>query len=747
MPYNVRELFPAAHRHIRIGVFSVLLLWLGMGPAGVGDYLVRRPRQLLLMPFWAAVIGLVSWAMLWFSVTRESLGDILGWPTLGWGGNWELLVRFLALQGIGTLSLLLACVTIGSILEFGWPRGLKRSAMAFACGGPWLVLCWFVVVRWANTDNLTELIRTTPSACVGPVFLTALVLLLALNVAALGYAWARGSLPSKLAATVVSPLLVGPGWILLWLGLEPAVEKYEMTFPAARFLLGPDRQTEMSWQHLLLRWGAVQLGGVLVLAIGTGIAISLLRGRFRTPGVDDCDRTEEPSSQHGLWKAGRAYSVLAAFYAGLLLYGSLIPLDFHFMPLRDAWRVFRDGMRPLHELSGQADMVTNIAMLVPFAFFALGALSREDRRRGRWWMVPVVFAAGVALSFVLEFSQVFVPQRSPSVHDTIAQTVGNMLGLAAWLAFGAPLSRWVRGLVSKSNAATLHMRLLYTYAALFIFYSVLPLNPTVSARQVWSKYKAGMIQVIPFANPSDLDLLVIVMKTLLYIPIGYLVACRGGRTRRPWMLALIGGGLFASGVEVLQVFVRGRIATTTDIVLGTFGAAIGGLLAQFAGPIATGNGFRGAWWHRWGTAVKLPLAAGWFVLIACHRWVAIPAHLAGVTMKDKLGATLQTPPGSMVYSVGPLAATARIAQEFGAFLILGMLIQSILAGYRRHAVIATLATLLLVLAIELGSLAFTSYRNDVTLTIFALAGAIVSAWAYPRCVALFFTPAREATTQ
>ena len=86
-PYNLWELFPEVHREVSVAVFSVLLVWLGFAPARVGGFLARRPRQLPFLPLWAAAMGLVSWAMLRFAVTHESLGDILGWPTLGWGGS------------------------------------------------------------------------------------------------------------------------------------------------------------------------------------------------------------------------------------------------------------------------------------------------------------------------------------------------------------------------------------------------------------------------------------------------------------------------------------------------------------------------------------------------------------------------------------------------------------------------------------------------------------------------------------
>lgn len=265
-------------------------------------------------------------------------------------------------------------------------------------------------------------------------------------------------------------------------------------------------------------------------------------------------------------------------------------------------------------------MVTNIAMFVPLTFCALDAWSHDGRRSGRWWMAAAIVVGGVGLSFALEFSQVFVSERTTSIHDVIAQTIGSLLGLATWLIFGAPLTRWVRGLLDERDQPALCVKLLYAYAALFIFYSLLPLNPTISIGQIWRKYKSGMINFLPFLGPGEFNILALVMKTVLYVPIGYLLACLAGRGRRPLFAALTGGALFSLGVESLQVGVHSRIATVTDVILGAAGAATGGLLAGLVGPIATGQGVHGAWWQRWGFWLKLPATVSWLALMVYQRW-------------------------------------------------------------------------------------------------------------------------------
>ena len=386
-------------------------------------------------------------------------------------------------------------------------------------------------------------------------------------------------------------------------------------------------------------------------------------------------------------------------------------------------------------------MVTNIAMFAPLTFCALGAWTCRNQRRARWWVVVAIFLAGVILSFVVEFSQVFVTSRTPSRHDIVAQTIGNGLGLAMWFVFGIPLTQWVVALMRQSDRSTLHMRLLYTYAALLCLYSLLPLNLTISVGQIWRKYKAGMVNFVPFGNPSELYVLAIAMKTLLYVPIGYMSACRAGRGRRPLLMAMVGGAMFAAGIESLQIFVASRIATVTDILLGALGALAGGLVASFTGPVAAGKGIHSVWWQRWGMCFKLLATAACLGLIVYQRWGTIAVALSSVTAVEGLDATTLALPGSMVYSAGPLDALPRLAQEFGVWLTLGLLIQALASSSNLRRLVATSTCILLALTLELIRLQFSPYRFDMLLTFAAIAGAAASYWVYPRLITIFLTPA------
>ena len=66
------------------------------------------------------------------------------------------------------------------------------------------------------------------------------------------------------------------------------------------------------------------------------------------------------------------YAALA--YLCFVIFGSLVPLDFHAHPLAEAWQTFLGGGTG-STLVSLADRATNILLSVPLAFFGFGAFA------------------------------------------------------------------------------------------------------------------------------------------------------------------------------------------------------------------------------------------------------------------------------------------------------------------------------------------------------------------------------------
>lgn len=749
MPYNVRELFPESHRTVRIAAFSVAIVWMGLGPVWVGDFLSGRPRFIPFLPIWSVMIGLVTWSLLRFSVTHESLGDILGRPTLGWSGDWEFIGRFIALQASASLTLIMTSIAVAAIVKQDWREGSKRGLYGLLLGTPWVVLAWTIVVGWANTDNLTELIRATPNHWTGPLFLTGLLGLISLNTSMLCYAWMYRPSLEKVLALLVTPLFVIAGFGLLWLGLDPAVEKYGTTFPAARFLLGPDRETFMSMTELAVRWGAVQISAVAVLAIGGFIALCL-RPRIKsdiTPPLNSDHKIEHQSSQNVQSRWRRFYFTSTMIYAAFLLYGSMIPLNFHAVPFNEAVSEFRAQLHLNQNHWSRSDIITNLAMYIPLIYCALGACSNPSRRFQWVWMVPLIFVCGVSFSFLLEFSQIYLPGRTVSSSDLIAQTIGNLFGIAAWFAFGIPLTLWLDGLFTEQDQK-LRTKLLYFYITLFVLYSILPLDFTISIGQIWQKYKAGMINFIPFSDVGEMDLLIVVLKIAFYFPIGFLFTTIFSRSsRQPLIVSVISTLVFATLVAGIQMLILSRYATITDVFLGTIGAILGTFACMLTGPTSEGQGVHSDWWKRWGVLLKVPALIAWLFIMVHDRWNVFNLQISTEELIAKLELCLSQPFGYWVYSAGPMYAVFRLTQEFVTSMVLGLMLQSLFVSFHIRKIHSSIVGIAIILTIELGRLQFTNNLSDSLIFFTAITGVITSLWAYPRLIKLFLTPDNVSSTQ
>ena len=583
VPYNVRALFPARHRSLCVVGFSFLLLWIGFAPAWIGDYAAVRARRLPFLPYWAAMIGLVTFSALRFSVTLESAKDIIGGWSHTWMEDWIFVGRFIALQAVATLPLLVAIVGVGGAVRQGGRRGARLALLATLCVAPWLVLAVVVVGPWANTDNIVELIRTEPVPWIGAVAIVGLSALLAANAAALGYALARGRVTHRIGAVLSTAVLTVPGWALLHLGLNPQVHKYGKTFPAARFLLGPDRGTGLSWSELFLRWGALQVAIVALLACGCIVALCLRPRRLTTTDAEN-DRPEDPGNLPLLPRhPGRAYGWATGLYAIALIYGSLLPFRLQAISFSEAWDTFWSFEFLASAGWGESDMTLNTAAYIPLGFCALGALSRENASRAWWYMIPGVLAAGMLLSLGMEFAQIFESKRIPSGHDVIAQTIGNLMGLGLWIVFGTPISHWARRIAGRYDGRGLWIRILFIYAVLFVFLQLWPFDVRFSLSSIHGKHQQGMIRLIPFSDLSRVGVLSAVMEAGMYIPVGVLLALRIRAARHPIMIAIIEGLILACVLETVQLFVRSRFVSGTDAILGASAAGLGALLVGFLG--------------------------------------------------------------------------------------------------------------------------------------------------------------------
>lgn len=338
-----------------------------------------------------------------------------------------------------------------------------------------------------------------------------------------------------------------------------------------------------------------------------------------------------PLTPHLPWPTRRTLVFGLAASLFFACYGSLVPFDLRGVPLADAWHRFEAVWTWPPQVWSRSDVVANVLLMMPVVFCAMGAL-RVDRR-GRWQTIVAglgTVIGGALCAAGLEFSQIYTPDRIVSQSDVLAQTVGAIAGMVAWVVAGQPVTDWLRGAIG--GAHHVGYRRLHAWLALYavgwLLMMTLPLDLSLSPAAIVRKYRAGNIVLVPFAGAysSRADLVWDAVSSLLSaLPLGALAALtmtafeRVGGVRRAAIAALAAGSAFVLGGEFVQLLVAERTADITDVLFGSAGMAVGVWLAfrhMDAAPAAaharpsTMRSSTGAWLG----------ACGWIVLLAFYHW-------------------------------------------------------------------------------------------------------------------------------
>lgn len=289
IPYSLNKLF-GQHALLGSAAFSLVLLWLGSGPWMAARMVLeldrRRRHGALWTPLLVVGLALVSFALLNLAVPGVMLEKVVGAPDLYrrivdenyWGEAWraglaawprglvsaaERLVRYVALYAVFAIPLVAGLLAL--------PRHERRPRVLVNL--LYLLPCWLlakvVVLDWAITDNLTELVADG-----GALFLAAAIALFALNAVALvAHAGRPRRFPALAAATAA---LVGASWWLLNEGIETVVVNHGRIFGGLQFLLGENRTELLSAPALFLRWSVVYCAGLTVVVAGMLLAQRVL---------------------------------------------------------------------------------------------------------------------------------------------------------------------------------------------------------------------------------------------------------------------------------------------------------------------------------------------------------------------------------------------------------------------------------------------------------------------------------------
>ena len=262
VPYNLRALLNPYHPLMAPVALAVYVFWVAGVPALAARWLETGRRASLLLPIAVALHATLAWALVREAVLPAMIHKVAGSPILGWPWEWETLLRFGALQAALFVLLTGGCVAV----RFALRQSGIRALLTWMCWAALLLpALHYVIVDLAATDNLTELM-----AGGGGPLASVMLALWCLLVGTAGSLLAvrqdgRGARIGMrlLAAGLSIPL----GYVLLWAGLEPHVQKYGASFSALQFLLSADRQHYAGAWELGIRYIVFHVGVVGLIAL------------------------------------------------------------------------------------------------------------------------------------------------------------------------------------------------------------------------------------------------------------------------------------------------------------------------------------------------------------------------------------------------------------------------------------------------------------------------------------------------
>jgi len=264
-----------------------------------------------------------------------------------------------------------------------------------------------------------------------------------------------------------------------------------------------------------------------------------------------------------------AFTGAAAAFVAFAVWGSLFPFEFHVVSAAEAMRMFW-----LPWLRGPAtwsisDLVSNVLLFIPIGVFltaaADGGLGADARRA----TVPALVVGGAfVLSAAVEVAQAFVPYRTPSAVDVMAETLGAAIGAAAWRLRGLRVDRAMTTATDAVTRASLPCRLLLAYCALFAVAWLLPLDFTLRPGEIADKYQHKRL-LLPFVpSPDAASRLELGLAFAAGLPLGAAsVTCGSAPGRRRAVLSGLRLAIPALiALEALQVTVFSRTTDTTSLL-------------------------------------------------------------------------------------------------------------------------------------------------------------------------------------
>ena len=421
------------------------------------------------------------------------------------------------------------------------------------------------------------------------------------------------------------------------------------------------------------------------------------------------------------------------FYATMLyllfvIYGSLVPLDFKYMPLNEALDQFRSLRYHNLGIDSSADWGTNFLLLIPLAFSWFAFLTKNARPFTKIFLFIFIWLACFLLAVAVEFTQFFFPSRTTSINDIIAQSLGAFIGCIAGWFFGQRFMAWLQQWHQEAVINSLD-RYLQIYLFGLFLYAVLPLDLTLSPIELYHKWNEGRIILLPFGNPKTRFVENIYQwssEALLWLPVPLLWQ----RTRRLTQFQIYQRLFLAALViEFFQLFVYSRVTDITDILLALLGGGIGIQITKYfsstsaVAPTQTSFQILSSESRWWGALFCLV----WFVLLMAIFWYPFNFDIDAALISERTNSFFKIPFYSYYYGSEFRAAT-EVFHKILFFIPLGSAFAFISWGYSFRTFsrfVSYFCIVLAALTIEAGQLLLPKKNTDLTDWVLEVTGGVI----------------------
>lgn len=265
-------------------------------------------------------------------------------------------------------------------------------------------------------------------------------------------------------------------------------------------------------------------------------------------------------------------AVGALLSLSLVVYASLVPLNYVAMSFDDTVAEFRKTPWLHLEIGSRADWVANGLIMLPCGFLAAGAI--DWRRNSRWLLLfasPFIVAGLVAIVFAIEFVQIWFPPRVVSQNDIYAGVIGSVVGVLLWWLVGRSLVCQLEQFVLAPPGLTKWKLLMNFGVMALLVYNMLPGDVLISLGELRAKWLAGHIRIIPFQGFefSRHSILLLAIATARLVPFAFVTALQNGIRQ-----TITQGLALALLLELVKVPIHSRPASMTGVIASGLGVLV-----------------------------------------------------------------------------------------------------------------------------------------------------------------------------